>query len=416
MKKLAKTLLTLVSTVAVLVGVVSPTPAHAKPLYPSAPLDPFFRAAPQDYKKKPKGHIIRERTFPHPLAAGGLVTQFLFSTRNSFNKPVYATATLIRPLTFRPNGKVIVINDFINSLGVGCQPTYSYSAVHPEWNSRSALTMMYATIAAHFGFAVLLPDHEGMNASYTANKLAGHISLDALRAVKTHPKFKMQKSWSAMAGYSGGGMVTLWASILQPKYAPKLHVNAYAAGGIPTDLTYYSKLLGNKPNPAFGLAYASMIGLEREYGSKRVNVYSRLTAHGREKALQNRDACSPRLLHLFNGESVPRMFRNVNFTPEHEKKAFQVLRENSLLFDKRTPRKGTKMFIFNSKNDIGAPTRRLRKVMRRYCKAGTKIQYMQLDDPDHVRVALMHIPDAAQWIGHMSNGGKIRNDCSRLTR
>ena len=416
MNRLTKTVLTLVSTVAVLAGVVSPTPANAKPLYPSPPADPFFRAAPQDYKKKPRGRIIRERTFPHPLAAGGLVTQFLFTSRNTFNKPIYATATLIRPLGFRPNGKVVVINDFINSLGVGCQPTYSYSTPHPEWNSRSALTMMYATFAAHFGYAVLLPDHEGMQAAYSANKLAGHISLDALRAAKAHPKFKMQKSWTAMTGYSGGGMVTLWASILQPKYAPHLRIDAYAAGGIPTDLTFYSKLLGNKPNAAFGLAYAAMIGLEREYGSKRVNIFSRLTPHGKEKALQNRDACSPRLLNSFNGESVPRMFRNVNFTPQHEKKAFQVLRENSLLFDKRTPRRGTKMFIFNSKNDLGAPIKRLRTVLRRYCKAGTQVQYMEVDDPDHIKVALTHIPDAVKWIGYMSDGGKIRNDCARIPR
>lgn len=416
MNRMAKTVLTLVSTIAVLAGLISPAPAQAKPLYPSPPIDPFFRAAPSEYKNKSKGRIIRERTFPHPLAAGGTVTQFLFSSRNTFNKPIYATATLIRPLGFRANGHVVVINDFINSLGVGCQPTYSYSTPHPEWNSRSALTMFYATIAAHFGYAVILPDHEGMQASYTANKLAGHIALDALRAVKAYPKFNMKKSWSAMTGYSGGGMVTLWASILQPKYAPKLRVNAYAAGGIPTDLTFYAKILGNKTNPAIGLAYAAMMGLEREYGSKRINIYNRLNKHGKEKAIQNRDACSPHLLHLYNGESVPSLFNNVRFTEKSEPKVFQVLRENSLLFDKRTPRKGTKMFIFNSKNDLGAPIRRLRRVMRRYCKAGTQIQYMELDDPDHIKVALMHIPDAMQWVGHMSNGGKIRNDCKHILR
>lgn len=416
MNRLVKTVLTLVSSLAVLTGLLSPTPAEARPLYPTAPFDPFFRLAPHEYKKKPKGQLIRERTFLHPFVPGARITQIVFSSRNTFNKPIYATATLIRPLTFPKNGKVVVLNDFINSLGVGCQPSFAYSAPHPEWMARSALTMMYSSLAVQFGYAVLLPDHEGMQAAYTANKLAGHISLDALRAVKTHPSFHMQRSWTAMTGYSGGGMVTLWASILKPKYAPKLGIDAYAAGGIPTDLTFYAKILGNKTNPAFGLAYASMIGLEREYGSKRVNIYSRLNAHGKEMANRHKDACSPRLLREFNGESVPSMFSRVNFNEKYEKSIFRVMRENSLLFDKRTPRRGTKMFIFNSKNDVGAPIQRLRTVLRRYCKAGTQIQYLEVDDPDHVRVALQHIPDAIKWIGYMSDGGKIRNDCSRLTR
>ena len=76
---------------------------------------------------------------------------------------------------------------------------------------------------------------------------------------------------------------------------------------------------------------------------------------------------------------MPSLFNNVRFTEKSEPKVFQVLRENSLL-STSAPRKGTKMFIFNSKNDLGAPIRRLRRVMRRYCNAGTQIQYMELDD------------------------------------
>ena len=81
--------------------------------------------------------------------------------------------------------------------------------------------MWYAAIAAHYGYAFLIPDHEGMKAAYTANIHSGHVILDAVRAMKTTPALGMQHSWTGMLGYSGGGMASLWALNLRQQYAPK---------------------------------------------------------------------------------------------------------------------------------------------------------------------------------------------------
>lgn len=417
MKRLIKRGLTIVGSLALVTGLIAPSIADAAPTYPTPVPDKFFHLSPKEYVKKPAGKLVRSRSFPHIIAPGGTVTQMVFTTRNSFNRPTYATATLIRPVGFRKNGNVVVLNDFINSLGIGCQPTYAFSSLNPEWVSRSATVMIYASLALAYGWAVLLPDHEGVHAAYTANKLAGHIVLDAVRAAKSTPSFNVSHSWTGMMGYSGGGMVSLWAADLAPRYAPSVRFDAIAVGGIPTDLTFYGKVLGNRSNPAFGLAMASLVGLEREYGSHRMNVTPRLSPHGREKLTRHRDACSPRLLKSFEKESVGTMFRKgVTFNPQREKKAFQVLAENSLVFDHRSPRAGTKIFVFNSTNDIGAPFRPLRKTLRRYCRAGSKVELLTMDNPDHVAVGFRHIPDAANWMGRVANGKPIHNDCARLLK
>lgn len=413
MKRLTTRLLAAAGALALTVGLVNPDTADAAATLPTPMLDPFFNVPRSHYVHKPHGKLIRSRKLPAFLVPGGNATQLVFSTRDTFNHPTYATAVLVKPANFPKNGKVVVFNDFINSLGIGCQPSFSYSNLNPEWNSRSLIAMWYAAIAAHYGYALLIPDHEGMQAAYTANILAGHIVLDAVRAMKTTPSLGMKHSWTGMLGYSGGSMVSLWAANLRADYAPDVHFNAIAVGGTPTDLQYYGVRFGNRPNDAFGLAFASLVGLEREYPNS-MRVTPRLSQHGKAKMRVLKDACSPRLLQSLKGESMNTIFTGVSLNPQREKSAFRVLRQNSLYYDKRHPSKGTKLYVFGSRTDVGAPIRPLRATMRRYCATGSRIQYIEVNDPNHVSTAFYNIPAAANWLYRMSNGEKMRNDCKRI--
>ncbi|MDY2979309.1 MAG: lipase family protein [Lawsonella sp.] len=415
MKRLTTRLLAAAGALTLTVGLINPEAAQAAATMPTPILDPFFNVPAAQYVHKPHGKLLRSRKLPAFLVPGGSATQMVFSTRDTFNRPTYATAVLVKPANFPKNGKVVVFNDFINSLGIGCQPSFSYSNLNPEWNTRSFIAMWYAAIAARYGYALLIPDHEGMKAAYTANILAGHIVLDAVRAMKNTPSFGMQRSWTGMLGYSGGSMVSLWAANLRAEYAPDVHFGAIAVGGTPTDLQYYGVRFGNRPNDAFGLAFASLVGLEREY-PRSMRVTPRLSKHGKNKMRVLKDACSPRLLQSLKGESVNTIFSGVSLNPAQERSAFRVLRENSLYYDQRHPTRGTKLYVFGSRTDIGAPIRPLRATMHRYCATGSRIQYVEVNDPNHVSTAFYNIPAAAQWLFQMSNGGKMRNDCRRIPR
>ncbi len=414
MKRFTTRLLAAAGALALTFSLTTPETAQAAATMPTPILDPFFNVPASQYRHEPHGKLIRSRVLPALLIPGASATQMVFTTRDTFNRPTYATATLVKPANFPQNGKVVVYNDFINSLGVGCQPSFSFSSLNLEWNYRNFVTMAYAAVAAQNGVALLIPDHEGMNAAYTANILAGRIILDAVLAMKNTASFGMKRSWTGMLGYSGGAMVSLWALNLRKQYAPSVNIDAAAVGGIPTNLQYYGAKLGNRADKAFGIAFASVIGLEREYPSMRVTP--RLSDHGRKKIREIKDACTSRIMRSLAGESVNTVFDGVSFNPAKEKNAFAVLRANSLYYDKRNPGTGTKLYIFNSDRDVAAPIEYVRKTIRRYCSAGVRIQYSETKEPNHIAVAVQTMPDAAEWLLRMSNGGEMRNDCSRIVR
>lgn len=413
MKRLTTRLLAAAGVLALTVGLITPGTAEAAATMPTPILDPFFNVPTSQYKNKEHGQLLRSRKLPAFLVPGGSATQMVFATRNTFNKPTYGTAVLVKPANFPKNGNVIVYNDFINSLGIGCQPSFSYSNHNPEWNTRSFISMWYAAIAAHYGYAFLIPDHEGMKAAYTANIHSGHVILDAVRAMKTTSALGMQHSWTGMLGYSGGGMASLWALNLRQQYAPNVHFSAVAVGGVPTDLQYYGLAFGNRPNDGFGLAFASLVGLEREY-PRSMRVTPRLSEHGKDKLRRLKDACSPRLLESLKGESIDTVFNGVSLRPDKEKDAFRVLRANSLYYDRRHPSRGTKLYVFGSYTDASAPIRPLRATLRRYCAAGVHIQYKEVNNPNHVSTAYYDLPVAAQWLWKMGHGTPIRDDCNHI--
>jgi len=96
---------------------------------------------------------------------------------------------------------------------------------------------------------------------------------------------------------------------------------------------------------AYTLAFASLVGLEREYPTS-MRVTPRLSQHGKSKMRVLKDACSPRLLQSLKGESVNTIFDGISLNPAQERSAFRVLRENSLYYDQRHPSRGTKPHVF----------------------------------------------------------------------
>ena len=139
MKRLTTRLLAAAGVLALTVGLITPGTAEAAATMPTPILDPFFNVPTSQYKNKEHGQLLRSRKLPAFLVPGGSATQMVFATRNTFNKPTYGTAVLVKPANFPKNGNVIVYNDFINSLGIGCQPSFSYSNLNPEWNTRLSL-------------------------------------------------------------------------------------------------------------------------------------------------------------------------------------------------------------------------------------------------------------------------------------
>ena len=114
------------------------------------------------------------------------------------------------------------------------------------------------------GWAVVVPDHEGLDSEFAAGVQEGHAVLDGIRAAENFAPAGLDgaKTPVGMWGYSGGGQATSWAAELQPTYAPKLHIVGATYGGTAANVkTVWDHLNGLDTS----LDLAAAVGVSRAY-------------------------------------------------------------------------------------------------------------------------------------------------------
>lgn len=407
MKNVKTKLITLVTATAVLAGTVFAPSATAAPTYDRTPLGPFFKVSQSRINKARNGQLLGARYVPSPIP-GTTAMQYIFRSTNTFGKPILASSAIVRPLSALPNGHVFVYDDFVNSLGVKCQPSFAFEAVqktmakfgdgagyNDELSGRSPIFMAVAAVMAGRGVTTILPDHLGLKGSYTANRLGAHITLDAMRAARQIKQAMVRDSKMIIAGYSGGAMVAGFSAAMQPAYAPELNVVGAVMGGIPVNMEWMGKTLGNARNPAFGIVMASMLGLEREYPNRMI-VTPRLSKKGKKLANRNRNACITRILDQWANESATTTMNNVQIRQQYRE--MKVLRENSIINYPRAPK--VPVYVWATDKDIFVPHRQVQGLVRKWCKTnrGLRATYMDTKGPDHMSNFGIGLPLALTWI------------------
>ncbi|MEU7631142.1 lipase family protein [Nocardia sp. NPDC049220] len=380
----------------VALGLLLATTATAQPIYPWPDPDPFY-GAPADLAAHQPGDVLDARGLP-PLGMfpGAGVTLVKFRSTNSNGAPIAATTTVVTPAGHQPNAPLLSYQHFINALGTNC--AVSHQLYSGDTNLLSTAPALNAVLAR--GWSVALPDHLGPNFAFGAARLGGQIVLDGVRAVKRLPELAGQQSRVALAGYSGGGMATAWAAALQPSYAPELQLAGAAVGGAPMNLEKMAEALGFEPHPAFGLAMAAAIGLEREYPD-RLPISSYLN----ERGLAARDAmansCTGEILNVGTDGSAGAYLAGTSVVDIHEARA--VLKENSLELYDGVPR--TPVFEWHSSSDLLIPLDAIDNTAGRWCAAGVPVQRLQVSAPEHVSGAVLGSLDALNWLD-----GRVRGE------
>ncbi|MDV6211828.1 hypothetical protein R3Q08_26535 [Rhodococcus erythropolis] len=112
-----------------------------------------------------------------------------------------------------------------------------------------------------------------------AAKLGGQITLDGIRAAQRFDALGLSASPVGMAGYSGA-----------PMNSDKM-----------------AKALGQQKHPAFRLAMAATLGLEREYPD-RMPITSQLNSAGQQLRDQIANACTNAIIFL-RRRPIPRRCR-----------------------------------------------------------------------------------------------------------
>ncbi|OBK12538.1 lipase family protein [Mycobacterium asiaticum] len=199
-----------------------------RPLLPKD--DPFYQP-PAGFRHAAPGTVLRSRDVE--LAFLGLIpqriiaTQLLYRTTDMNGNPEATVTTVLVPAETAP-GKTVPLISYqcaIDAITSRCFPSYALRRRAKAIGSLAQLELLLISAAVAEGWAVSVPDHEGLNGLWGAPYEPGYRVLDGIRAALSSERFNLSpEAPIGLWGYSGGGLASAWAAELCAEYAPELDV------------------------------------------------------------------------------------------------------------------------------------------------------------------------------------------------
>lgn len=212
----------------------------ARPLLPSD--DPFYQPPPGFQHAEP-GTVLRSRDVE--LAFLGLVPQsvsaiqLLYRTTDMNGAPEACVTTVLIP-TERVVGQNCPLLSYqcaIDAMSSRCFPSYALRRRAKALGSIAQLELFLVAAALAEGWAVSVPDHEGLLGMWGAPYEPGYRILDGIRAALSSTRVALSPSAPVgLWGYSGGGLASAWAAEMCADYAPELDIVGAVLGSPVGDL------------------------------------------------------------------------------------------------------------------------------------------------------------------------------------
>lgn len=358
---------------------------------------PFYQADADVLANAALGRVINTRDVSMPAFAGYRVTEIAYRSTDTADRPILATATVVRPHHAAVDGPVLSYQHYLNALGQRCAPTETL--VNPTLETVQDNAMAFLRIQLDRGWTVLIPDHLGPKVAYPGGQLSARIVLDGMRAVRDDPRFESAGSRFGALGYSGGGIASAWVSLMHDEYARDVNLVGVAQGGVPTDMTTMARMIGNLPHPAFGLAFAAAIGMAREYPDS-IRLEDKLTPEGWGLYEQLRGRCTATLLTLGAFRSVPMVLAGGDLLAEEG--LMRAFADNSIRLSPDVPR--VPVFMWHARTDPLVPFWDAEETARRYCREGAALTWQPGIAPEHLMGAVEKLPAAFDWLQQRFDG------------
>lgn len=204
---------------------------------PDLPCDDPFHQAPDDIERYAPGTILRSRSVR--LGLFGLVPQrvsawqLLYRTRDLNGVPEAAVTTVLLPWDAGPREErpLVSFQCAIDAVAPKCFPSYALRHGARALGAIPQLELPLIASALERGWAMSIPDHEGLEGRFGAAREPGYRALDAVRAALSFEPLGLHLDTRiGLWGYSGGGLATTWAAELAAEYSPELNIVGAAAG------------------------------------------------------------------------------------------------------------------------------------------------------------------------------------------
>jgi hypothetical protein len=348
---------------------------------PTPENDPFYKA-PVPIPSVPPGTVLRSR--PVKITATGIPLPYkawhlMYVSTDAQDEPVVDVTTVILPLKAAATSPrpLVSYQTAEDSLAMHCAPSYTMRVGTEK--EEFALPFLLAQ-----GWAVAVPDYEGLQSQYTATLQAGHGVLDGIRAAESFAPAGLAGAATPVGlwGYSGGGLASSWASELAPSYAPEVNVVAVSEGGVPPDITAVAKNLDGGPFSAIMLA--GTVGMSRAYPQ----LTTLLNAAGHAMAADIGTMCINDYLTKYPFKKMD----SYTTVPHAIDLPWvqQILELNHL--GHRRP--DGPIYIYHAVADELIPIAAVNALVKTYCDEGVSVHYHQDLASEHVALALTWAPAA----------------------
>jgi hypothetical protein len=372
------------------------SPAEAAPI-PEPDDDPFY-VPPAGFESTSPGTILRSRSVTVtglgiPLLVRS--TQMLVRSTDAKDQPVAVVSTLMVPATpYVGTRPLLSYQTATDSLGDQCNPSYTLRT-----GTEKELALLSQGLTR--GWAVVVTDHQGPRDAFAAGRMAGHATLDGIRAAESLPSGGLAGTATPVGlwGYSGGGLATGWAAELQPTYAPELNVEGVASGGTPADLEAAGRTIDG--TLFSGLFLAASGGVSREYPE----LLSIMNDEGHALIDEIGDMC-------IDQEVTRYPFRRLNeFTTPTDPLSEPVVQEVLALNHMGSDAPTAPVYLYHSLFDELVPHASAQELQAAWCGGGTTVQIHTDILSEHAVLAVTGASAAVNYLNARFMGVPAPSNC-----
>ncbi|GGN77789.1 lipase family protein [Nocardia rhizosphaerihabitans] len=376
--------------------------APALTIWSTAPLlppdDPFY-AAPPDVESLAPGAVVRTR--PVELALFGLVRQqiaawqLLYRTCDLDGEPELAVTTVLLPWGADPARPrpLVSFQCAIDAVAPQCFPSYALRHGAKTTGSIAPLELPIIAMALRQGWAVSVPDHEGLGGRFGAAREPGYRALDGIRAALGFAPLGLTPTTPvALWGYSGGGLATAWAAELAAEYAPELTIVGAAAGSPVGDPAAAFVRLNGGWFAGFPAAFVA--GLRRAYPELDAVLHDHLDARYRGLLGEAEQRTTFALLWRFARRDVARHLRGDMAGLLAEPALRRILTD----IEPGTRAPAAPMLVVQGVRDEVIAVADIDAHVQRYRAAGAVVEYLRVLRGSHLPLEFLMVPVVLAWL------------------
>ncbi|MGV9709913.1 lipase family protein [Gordonia sp. NPDC003424] len=371
------------------------------PQLPSA--DPFY-AIPTDLDSLAPGEIIRSRQVElkdfwashHRSRAW----QLAYRSTDLNGLPSIAVTTVVLPRKAATSApRLLSFQCAIDAVTCRCFPSYALQKGAKSARAIAPFEFVVVRRALAKGWAVSIPDHEGMLGAWGAPREPGYRALDGIRAALSFSELGLDVATAVgLWGYSGGGMATAWAAEMAPTYAPELDIVGAVLGSPVGDMG--SALLRLDGGFHSGLPIMAIAGLRRVYPALDRLIAEHATEQGRQELNEIEQMHTVDAVRRFGHQSIDdyldRPLADILATPE------MVEMMNDLQLGSHAP--SVPLLVVQAVHDEIIGIDDIDRLVERYRDLGTSVTYMRDPISEHYTLLPLSGPVAVGWLTRRFDG------------